>query len=1047
MWTPKRLLMLFLGFLFFLCAYVVYDFFLGHYDGLPPLPPEFQPVAGDEPVPEPRRPGPSGVVALLEKAFGANCEEKDRRIKLEWRTQNIVLAAENWKLQDGRLHLEKVSVAFFGKNRPGAENAAEEINTVRGTHAEVEFERPLNTLRDAQKSKPVAGRIEGNVILQHNRRTPQPEDDIRLFTKWLAYREDQHRIWTDADIRLLDHHPPQATITAEGMEVLLLPQDKTKPVAKGPTAAPKPPQSSVKEVRLLRKVDMNLLLEQGSQFLSGSSLPKEAHAVKKNGPRTPVVITCQGPFTYFAQRDQAEFTDHVVVLRRHPQTAENQPPTPRYDQLDCERLLLTFTRTKGKETTPGKSAEKGPMDEGSMAITTAHAMGKPLDLRSDADGPEKGLHVIAVELLYDKANAQTTLVGGKDGLQAEMQGHQLRLFGTLELFHAPESTKDLKEARARGPGEITMANREEKAGTTNKRPPVTARWQEEMRWTKEPQPKGLPLDRIIFTGQAAFEDPERGRLSAAQLAVWLEPKEQKLVGPPVLHKPKDEKLATSSPLGNQRTQLKRVDAVGDVRLFSRELLIPHADRMRLLFTEAVEQTPKATAAASVPPPGPPAPPMPPELLVQRQQPTLPPPTTKSKAPLELRAKVVDATLQQSGGKTDVERMQAEGEVKVTQAAINPTDKPIDIRADRLDLIRYPTGHVIKLFSPEENPASAQVDRMVVLGPFIELDQTQNIVQVTGQGRMRMPSKSDFQGQSLKEPTDVVITWSRRMLFDGRSAEFDGKVSALQGNALLSCDKMTVVLDRQISLRERLPEDKGKEQPAQLRRLLCNKEVRLEKQQHEGTPQYDYQRVQGEQLDFDNQQGQLIVQGPGRVDIVRPGQEIAPPPGGTTRAAERQGPLELKLTRIVFQGRMEAQPRNGLVTFSGGYIDVYHVSSKSPDVDLDADHLPPGGMHVTCTLLKGMSRKLENQQTVQEYEASHGVRVRMQEFSAQSDEMRYDEQKGWVVLDGRNGHLVTLSKQDAPGAKPKTVRASQIIYRIKEGTFHLNGTDSLNVLPK
>jgi hypothetical protein len=40
MWTPKRILLLVLGFVTFWLAYGVYAYFLGGVDGLPPLPPE-----------------------------------------------------------------------------------------------------------------------------------------------------------------------------------------------------------------------------------------------------------------------------------------------------------------------------------------------------------------------------------------------------------------------------------------------------------------------------------------------------------------------------------------------------------------------------------------------------------------------------------------------------------------------------------------------------------------------------------------------------------------------------------------------------------------------------------------------------------------------------------------------------------------------------------------------------------------------------------------------------------------------------------------------
>ena len=52
MMTPRRLLLLVLGFVVCLGAYQVYAFFLGHYDGLPPLPPEYRYSSGPSTAPQ-----------------------------------------------------------------------------------------------------------------------------------------------------------------------------------------------------------------------------------------------------------------------------------------------------------------------------------------------------------------------------------------------------------------------------------------------------------------------------------------------------------------------------------------------------------------------------------------------------------------------------------------------------------------------------------------------------------------------------------------------------------------------------------------------------------------------------------------------------------------------------------------------------------------------------------------------------------------------------------------------------------------------------------
>ncbi len=48
MWSPRRLLLMVFSFALFLGAYQLYAFFLGHYDGLPPLPPEYRSTANGQ---------------------------------------------------------------------------------------------------------------------------------------------------------------------------------------------------------------------------------------------------------------------------------------------------------------------------------------------------------------------------------------------------------------------------------------------------------------------------------------------------------------------------------------------------------------------------------------------------------------------------------------------------------------------------------------------------------------------------------------------------------------------------------------------------------------------------------------------------------------------------------------------------------------------------------------------------------------------------------------------------------------------------------------
>src|SRR5579871_3674448 len=130
-WTPKRVLLLALGFALFSAAYLVYAHFLGGINGLPPLPEDYGPmIVGDNPpiLPEKQE---NEADHKLRIAFGTDCDEvKNRNIKVELQSRGMVLAAQEIKFtSDGRVKLMPFSLAIFGKD--GDAEKFPEINTVQ----------------------------------------------------------------------------------------------------------------------------------------------------------------------------------------------------------------------------------------------------------------------------------------------------------------------------------------------------------------------------------------------------------------------------------------------------------------------------------------------------------------------------------------------------------------------------------------------------------------------------------------------------------------------------------------------------------------------------------------------------------------------------------------------------------------------------------------------------------------------------------------------------------------------------------------------------
>jgi hypothetical protein len=176
MWTPRRIVLLAFGWILFIAGYTGYSTVLGGIDGMPPLPQAYWPRQTSELPPIPERPA-SRVVARLQSAFGAECPEIHRQIKVEVATRGMVFAADHFKIEtDGRVCLTPLSVVMFSKDR--TDPRPPEVTTIRGQVAYLRFDRPVTQYTEIGSRKIVAAEISGSIELTNNRRTAERGDDL-----------------------------------------------------------------------------------------------------------------------------------------------------------------------------------------------------------------------------------------------------------------------------------------------------------------------------------------------------------------------------------------------------------------------------------------------------------------------------------------------------------------------------------------------------------------------------------------------------------------------------------------------------------------------------------------------------------------------------------------------------------------------------------------------------------------------------------------------------------------------------------------------------
>ncbi|QJW93332.1 hypothetical protein [Frigoriglobus tundricola] len=147
------------------------------------------------------------------------------------------------------------------------------------------------------------------------------------------------------------------------------------------------------------------------------------------------------------------------------------------------------------------------------------------------------------------------------------------------------------------------------------------------------------------------------------------------------------------------------------------------------------------------------------------------------------------------------------EVVVHQDPTDPT-KPrgVDILGRVLIIDGSPFGNVMRVFgwpvAPgkiDARPGEVHREDMSLLGPEVVLDQVHNASSVRGRGALKMPANSDLSGGELAQPQEIVVHWRDSMKFEGakRSAQFEGKVFAKQGESWILCHQMNVLFDRPV----------------------------------------------------------------------------------------------------------------------------------------------------------------------------------------------------------------------------------------------------------
>lgn len=1065
MWTPKRLLLSLAGFTLFFTAYLLYARFFGGIDGLTPLPDTYRrdEKAASAPLPD-TAPRENVAVRKLRQAFGAGSPELERPVQLDMPEKGLVLAIDDGIVmpepQNHRVKLVPFSLAIF---RGNGKDGFPEINTIRADEAYLELDRPIKNLIEIGNRRIIGAELQGEIQLINNRRTETVTDDLSLFTKGpVFYEEKRALIWTPKDVKIIDlqNEPEPTTITATGMYIYLT-QGSPSP-AKNPagnqTLKGGERISDVEKIELSSNVRMDLWDSQSGFLSAGKPAPKAVTDPGFVGPPNPppskpkskVVITTNGKFVFNLKTNLATF-DIPHGFSRHPEIVrvvrENENDQGKRDQLECDHLELQFHR-KAVSDPKASAGEKAASRE----IESAHATGKDLTLTSDTEA----LTAFGNDLFHDAAK-KISVLKGTPKMVALKDGNEIQ---ARELWMGGAGQKEGQQAVAIGPGEISMLQRtaDGKMARTLK-----ARWQDKLVHIKEGA-----FDCLTLTGNAAFDDPQNGqKIRAELLRVWLEPSGPKVEGEEKHPRPHhveakgrvtadSPEIHIKEPTENLVIWFKDIPVKADASPITEngELRIAgkgSKNDIPVIGTAPFEARASTAAVAQASPGGKE------RVQLSDKQKSLgadasaatysaPTPSgtpagpEKPKKPIDLSAHAVEVYVLRNGQKNDLERLWCEGTVHVHQDPETPEDKGVDIRGDSLQLDYAPEGGVLLVFGNSRNLASVQFNKMSILGPEVTIDQRSNKAEVHGFGSMRMLSETNFEGAKLAQPTVLIVQWKDNMNFEGKFAEFYGNVQATQENSRLLCQRMTASFDRPISLKDG---NKAGQNP-KVDNLMCDQSVEIEEKVIQGEQLVSIRRLVSPYATMDNAKKLFYTSGPGEVRIFQLGSSDdflnKPPPRGAV--AKKEATQEYKITHVRYGGTLQGttgEPR--MATFFDN-VEVVHVPATRPDMIIDIDKMPEGGMYMHCEKLTVWTHRLANGRNSQEMRAEHKVRVQTKEYYGNSDVVTYDEAQDKVIFKGGKGNPAVLYQYIGPGVPPNRISGEKIFYWRNSNKFEVENSTGL-----
>lgn len=993
----KRVVVSIVGLSVLIALYMVYVRVFGHFSNLEELDATLlRPNAGNETPWITNESTIHRTKQIAREVFGPDSWQANADIALNWERSGVIIYILDYEpVNPQTLRLIPFSLVYIEASKtPGSKP---QIVTLEGKDALLEFDRPVDPIR-MTSAKPLGVKITGNVQIQADRGTPDPLDDFVVYTDYLEFKEEEKRIWTEAPVRIVS---ADTVMTGTGGEIHLSLNDSQK-------SRDMPMFQGVRDFVLFSNVQINMLAAGGRGLMPGSTGVPDESENKKEKPKTPVTISCQGPFAYDVAASQGRFSNAVTMIR---QTGDAQ-----FDRLFCDELVIDFAKTQSATN----SSPEPDTNESQLQFRRAFATGRAVRVLSDA----QAIEAIGNEMEHDATTGLTALRGEPEVVATQASN----VLHGRELKFSP-GEQGQRNAEAIGAGSI------EACDPATGEIKLLAQWKE---WARiEPHADRQQL--LTLVGAAEVDQPGRGTLAADRVKVWL------------AHDTGDAPSAdTESATGSSKWTPSRLEGIGNVVTRSDQLLLEAAHRLDMVIEDAPPPISPTSTLAVAPgstkgqdgaksgvssrgtkPSGP-------ATGSGKQSPSTAQDAKSEKPPAHLVADRIRIRALRDGERTEIAEVWTEGRVNLNQPPDEKGGDAVVVRGDNLYLKRIEQKHHLEVTG---RPAHVEMQNLKVDGVHVCVDQPTGVAWVEGKGTMVLPSDTAFDGRKLDSPNDLTIAWGSNMVFTGDSAEFGGGVEAHQGTSRLRCQRLEAFLTERMDISAPQKTDQG---AAKIEKLICTDSVVLDNLEFQGDRLEKYDHLESRHLEFVNSTGQMTAQGPGIArSYARGAANIMPPqPAVAAKPVAAQKPAkpdndQLLLTEIHFTDRMEADRTNQIAKFFG-HIEVIRAPVLNENELINPDKPPPGSMRLSCEALEMATKKGPGDKPYNIMLGEGNVDIEADVFSGRGDRVSYNQSYERVIFESRPGSYATLYRQTRRGERPDVTRAFKIYYYLRTGEVKVEG---------